>query len=217
MKKLRIIILVSAIMSVFLLASCQSGIDKYRKKIAEFRDDVLGGESANFTASAVTGYREEPFEINGVANAQCDFCVVTITPKNFDPSVCYKYKATVNGTEYSGDFVKHPFENTYSFEIAARCETGNMTVSVDDETIELSSVKTDEFITAEKAFETALKRLNGSDIIKSGKYEIYIRLISNPVNAAGGYFWYVAFVDENKDTCAVLIEPTTMEITAVRE
>ncbi len=54
-------------------------------------------------------------------------------------------------------------------------------------------------------------------MIKSGDYEIYVRLIPNPVNAAGGYFWYVAFVDINKETVAVLIEPESLEIVAVRE
>lgn len=217
MKKISIFVIVLVIMSAFVLASCSGGLGKYEKSVSEYRDNVYIGSSENFSAEAVTGYHETPFVIDGKSDNKSDFLVVTITPKDFDPTAEYKYKVTVGGVEYEGDFVKHPFENTYSFEIAARCLENGLSVAVDGESIELTSVKNENFISPEKAFEIALKRLEKTDIVKSGNYEIYIRLIANPVNASGGYFWYVAFVDESQDTCAALIQPETMEITAVRE
>lgn len=217
MKKISFFVIVLVIVSTFALSACSGGLGKYEKNVSEYRDNVFVGESEHFTAQAVSGYRETPFTIDGKSDVKSNFCVVTITPSDYDPTIEYKYKISICGVEYEGDFVKHPFENTYSFEIAARCMENTLSIEVEGERIELTSVRTENFISPEKAFEIALKRLASSSIVESGKYEIYIRLIANPINAAGGYFWYVAFVDENQETCAVLIEPETMEITAVRE
>ena len=217
MKKIRIFVLFVVIMSVFALVACSGALGKYEKSVSEYRDNVYVGSTSSFKAEAVSGYREAPFEIDGKSGTKSDFCLVTITPASYDPTREYTYTVTIGGVEYTGDLVKHPFENTYSFEVAARCEDSTLIVTVDSENIELTSVKTEQYITPEKAFEIALKRLGGTEIVKRGEYEIYIRLIANPINAAGGYFWYVAFVDQNQETVAVLIHPETMEITAVRE
>lgn len=219
MKNSRLLIILSVLLvvltSVF-LTGCTGKLGKYQKSVSEFRDEVLTGSSENFYAEAMSGYREKPFDIDGVSGEKTDFCIVVITPKNYDPTLNYTYKITLNGVDYQGDFVKHPFENTYSFEVCARC-SNSLTVTVGNENIELASVKNENFISAEKAFELALKRLSDTKTVKEGKFEIYIRLISNPVNASGGYFWYVAFVDANKETSAVLLNPESMEIVAVRE
>ncbi|MCH5163748.1 MAG: hypothetical protein J1F36_01885 [Clostridiales bacterium] len=217
MKKISFFVLFVLVLSVLALSACSGALGKYEKSVSEYRDNVYVGSSSGFTAEAVSGYREAPFEIDGKSGSKADFCLVTITPASYDPTKEYTYSVTLNGVEYTGDFVKHPFENTYSFEVAARCVDNTLTVTVDGENIELASVKTEQYITPEKAFEIALKRLGSTQIVKNGKYEIYIRLIANPINAAGGYFWYVAFVDESQETVAVLIHPENMEITAVRE
>lgn len=218
MKKFGFFILFSLLLtSVFFLSACSKGLGKHEKNVSEYRDNVYIGADDAFTLEAMTGYRETPFEIDGKSGNKADFCLVTVSPKEFDPTVCYSYKLTIGGVEYKGECVKHPFANTYSFEVAARCDENSFSVEINGRSIDLISVKNEQFISPEKAFEIAYKRLKDSDIIKNGKYEIYIRLIKNPVNSTGGYFWYIAFVDEEQETCAVLLQPETMEITAVRE
>ncbi len=218
MKKFVFFILFSLLLtSVFFLSACSDGLGKHGKNVSEYRDNVYVGSNSDFKLEAMSGYREAPFNIDGVSGDKVDFCLVTITPANFDPTATYRYKIKLNDVEYEGDCVKHPFANTYSFEVAARCLSDSFAVEIDGQSIELASVKSELFITPEKAFEIAFKRLGNGEIIKNGRYEIYIRLIVNPINTSGGYFWYVAFVDEKQDVCAVLIEPESMEITAVRE
>ena len=46
--------------------------------------------------------------------------------------------------------------------------------------------------------------------------EIYVRLMENPIDGSGGYFWYVAFVGEDKNTVAVLLRGDTGAVGAVR-
>ena len=41
-----------------------------------------------------------------------------------------------------------------------------------------------------------------------------MRLIANPINAEGGYFWYVAFMGEKN--LAVLLNRKTAEVIAVK-
>lgn len=47
--------------------------------------------------------------------------------------------------------------------------------------------------------------------------EVYVRYLENPISSAGGYYWYVAFCPQKYEVYAVLIDPITREITAVRE
>ena len=79
--------------------------------------------------------------------------------------------------------------------------------------IGLQSVRSEDFIDGEKAYNVAYSKLSDSPIIVNGEYEVYVRLIENPVNSQGGYYWYVAFVD-GKDTAAALIDPVTAEVIA---
>lgn len=215
MKKISFFVLLMVVMSVGTLAACSNGLSG-NKSVSEYRDNYYVGSGNSFSVEAMTGFREAPFVIDGVSGDKSDFCLVTVKPKNFDPTREYGYKLTLNGSEYEGDLVKHPFENTYSFEIPVRADADSFIVEIDGEQIELNTIKTENYISPEKAFEIAKKRLSDCKIL-AGRNEIYVRLIANPVNATGGYFWYVAFVNENKDTAAVLIHPESMEIIAVRE
>jgi len=201
-----------------MLVGCDNGLTKHQKLVSEYRDDYLVGSSESFCAEAVTGYRENPFSIDGISSEnKTDFFLLTLTPKSYDPTREYGYSVNIAGKTYEGSFNKHPFENTYSFELNVRLSGGTVAVTVDGEEISLTSIKTEQFITPEKAFEIAVDRLDSTAIVKGGKYEIYVRLIENPINASGGFFWYVAFVDESGETVAVLIQPETLEIVAVRE
>ena len=218
MKKNCFFVIVLVIMSTFAFCSCSEPFGRYGKYVSEYRDNVYVGENENFYAIAVTGYRENPFDIDGVSEQnKVEFLLVTVTPAEYNPSVAYSYSITVDGVEYAGEMNKHPFENTYSFEIAQYVSDEQITIYVQQQAVTLSSILTEEYISAEKAFDIARSRLSKSEVIKGGDYEIYVRLIANPINAKGGYFWYVAFVDESQNTVAVLIDPVSMEIVAVRE
>lgn len=218
MKKICFFVLFVTLLSSLLLCSCSGPLGKYEKYVSEYRVGVYEGSNDNFSAQAASGYRENPFVIDGVSNEnKVDFLLVTVTPNVYDPSVAYTYTVSVNEAEYSGELNKHPFQNTYSFEVPTFAKSESLTVFINGEELTLTSVVDEDFILPEKAFEISLKRLEKTDVVKGGKYEIYVRLIENPVTASGGYFWYVAFVDENKQTVATLIQPQSMEIVAVRE
>ncbi len=213
MKK-RILFFVLIVAAVFSVG-CSSPYGKYEDKISEIRNHVFEGSCENFTVTAVSGEREHPFEIDGVPGERVNFTVITVKPRVFDITAAYDYTITHDGKEYTGQFVRHPFNETYSAEINVKI-TKDFVVAINGDGCEVSmtSVKSGKFISAEKAFDVALKKLK-STVKKMDKYEIYLRLTKNPVNEEEGYYWYVAFVD-GENTYAALIHPESAQIVAFK-
>ncbi len=101
MKKFVFFILFSLLLtSVFFFSACSNGLGKHGKQVSEYRDNVYVGSNSDFKLEAMSGYREAPFNIDGVSGDKVDFCLVTITPVNFDPTATYRYKVKLNDVEY---------------------------------------------------------------------------------------------------------------------
>lgn len=206
------------------LIACDTPIEKRQPNLSELRDVVMTAQSDRMKISLMSGVRENPFVIDGVPGEKTPFTVVTVTPSGFDESTVFSYSIYLGEEKAEGTFSKHPFKNTWSFEIPKQAlDNVALTVTAEGyaENFELSSVKTADMIGAEEALEIAEIRLK--DRIKehtSGgtlNAEIYIRFLENPISSEGGYYWYVAFVPDKYEVYAVLIDPISREIAAVRE
>lgn len=201
---------------------CGGTVAKYDSSISEIRDAVYEGAGDNFSVSAVSGLREDPFSADGKAEKKREFTVITVTPREFIPNKLYNYTVSINGNEFTGVMSMHPFGETYSVEIAARTHEAELNVNVKsgsvDETVALKNVVEDDDIDADKALDAAIKALQADlkPIRRGNSFdcEIYVRLIANPINAEGGYFWYVAFMGEKN--LAVLLNRKTAEVIAVK-
>ena len=216
MKK-RIVLIITVILAITLCA-CSSPLDKYADKISELRTGVYEGSNELYDATAVTGVREDPFLIDGKSGKTIKFTVVTVRPKVFDPTAKYTFKATIDGKEYNGPLNKHPFEESYSADIGCKTAASALTFTVvgdSESTLVLNTVVGENFIGAEKAFELGHAKLKNA-VQNLSEYELYIRLIKNPLGDDGNYYWYVAFVTGD-NTYAVLINAVTTEIVASRE
>ena len=199
-----------------------SVLEKYTDSISELRDKVFCAESASYKIAAISGHREDPYEMNGVSGAKRAFTVITVTPTAFAPDKAYRYKAEIGDDVYEGDLLPHPFAQSLSADIPVAA-AADFTVSVTcdgTETLAVKNTVPGEIIGAEKALSIALEKLR--DELKRfrshGKLhaEIYVRLMENPIDGNGGYFWYVAFVGEDKSTVAVLLKSDTGAVSAVR-
>ena len=93
-------------------------------------------------------------------------------------------------------------------------------IAGEEQTLTLVNSVTEQPISAENALTAALSRLR--DELKRfrshGKLncEIFVRLMENPIDGSGGYYWYVSFVGEDKSTVAVLLRGDTGAVAAVR-
>lgn len=214
----------AAVASVLALSflACSPNLEQ-NPRISELRDNILVGQAQGYKVTIVSGMRENPFVIDGKSGEKkADFVVLTLAPDTFSLAAEYGFSVTIAGTKYSGRLLKHPFNNTYSAEIATRATERELAVTISggaDLTVTASSVVGDNFIGAMKAFDIAQKRVGDDveDLAKTTEYEIFIRLIESPVDLSGGFRWYVAFVFECETTFAVLIDPVSMEILAVKE
>ena len=70
-----------ALIAVMTLGGC-GGKGKYDDSISEMRDQFLKGENQRFTVTLIGGYRETPFEIDGVSGEKGEYSLISVTPKS---------------------------------------------------------------------------------------------------------------------------------------
>ncbi len=226
-KRLHLIFLPAAVIillgAIFALSGCQTAMERYDPVISELRDNIFLAASDSYSVNIITGKREEPFLMDGHAGGTREFTVITVSPKS--GSAPYSYAAVINGTEYAGELTPHPFADTYSADIEAFSSDAEIAVTLtsggNSEKLIAKTVKSEHMITADKAIEIAEKRLksrvDGFRVNGMLNCEVYVRLLQNPIDNSGGYFWYVAFIGENQAVYAALIDPVSMEIAAIRD
>ncbi|MCL2847876.1 MAG: hypothetical protein FWE13_03905 [Firmicutes bacterium] len=229
--KLKVKVIVSFLLAITLLIGvvvflgCSPSHERLANLISELRDNIFEGESESFRVSIITGVREEPFLLDGTRGQTQDFTLITLMPK-VEISGSVSVRARINDTLYSGEFTKHPFSNTLSVEFPVRAPISNpeivlhLTYGGKEENIAAKSVLTYQMIDYQKALEIAENKLRNSiEVFKVGgelQCEIFIRLIPNGIDNAGGFHWYVAFIGSDQTIFAVLIEPITMQVVAIR-
>ena len=216
--------LIMAISAVAFCFGCKSPLEKREAELSELRDELMVAKTERMTVTLCSGTRENPFEIDGKSGDKTDFTVLTAIFSGLSDNAEMSYRLVANDRTYEGQLSKHPFKNSYSIELDERIKgaaTATITSGDFSETIDMKSVFTGEEISADDALVIAEKRLKTRiDGMKEGKTlnaEVYVRYIENPISSAGGYYWYVAFCPEKYEVYAVLIDPITREITAVRE
>ena len=195
------------------LVGCNTPTEKYASSISEIRDAVYEGTGDGFQVTAVSGVHEQPFKPDGEVGKKTEFTVITLRPEEFLPGSLYSYTIDINGNAYSGVLTMHPFGESFSVEIAERTHEAVLSLGIRyegrDMQVELKTVCEEDDATPDQALETAMTALEAElASMKSGNSyacEIYIRFIPNPINAEGGYYWYVAFVTDNS-SLAVLME-----------
>ncbi len=226
MKKVRIskyIAFTAAVLTLSLVFfGCGGATEKYEKNISELRDVVYTGFTEKFEVTAVSGVHEQPFAPDGSTGTKKEFTVITVKPKEFAPNMMYGYAVTIDGVARTGILTVHPFGESYSAELDCRAKEPQLLLNIKlgnlSENISLNTVCEDDDIDADRALDTAISALKEElkPLKKGGGFdcEIYVRLIANPINADGGYYWYVAFVGEN--TYAALIDRKTAQVIGIK-
>ena len=222
MRKIRCIICVSILFLVVVLCSCSSKIDEYDKVISEIRANHYVGSINDNSVYAVTGEREKDYKVDGVSGERVDFFILTVEGVY---SAIPKCEIILDGVEHKGVMQKHPFADSYSFEIAQKIDSNEVTVCLEigneKSEIMLVSVLSSESKTTDFAFEVAKKELDESikNHLKNGVFdgEVYIRIIPNPTQDDGKYFWYVAFYKNASECYCALVDCESGEVVATKK
>lgn len=219
-----VICIILAAATAAICFGCKSALQKREAELSELRDELMVAKTDRATVTLCSGIREDPFEIDGKSGNKTDFTVLTAVISDLGDDAIVNYKLTAGEKIYDGTLTRHPFKSSYSAELGERVKgsaVATLSCGEYSETIELKTVFTGDEISADEALKIAEKRLksriDGMTDKNALNAEVYVRYLENPISSAGGYYWYVAFCPQKYEVYAVLIDPITREITAVRE
>jgi len=216
--------IVTLILSTVFLSACGgSTMDIAKQNLSEVRYNVFSGQNDTWTASFMSGKRENPYIVNGKSESKTDFGLLTITFKGADTPLNASYKLTIDNVEKSGDLEYNQYENNFMVDInqivnddaviKVFITVGNTTTSAD-----LVCNSKDFEISWQTALNIAVPELENKikENTSNGKLkgELYIKIITDLNGDFDDYFWYVYLYTTNGDTYGVIINPITGEVLA---
>lgn len=191
---------------------CGCGGDE-PNRISERRSEYLVASDGEYTVTAVSGVRENPFTADGNVGAIKPYTLITLAPKNFDIDAIYTYVAEYGGATYGGTLAVHPFAASFSAEFDAEVKSEfSLTVECGGvrNGYKLKSLVVPDMIDCDLAIDVAKTSLK-----PSGAYEIRARLIKNPLGA-DGLCWHVSFCAADYQS-SVLLDPYTAKTLAKKQ
>lgn len=224
---------VFAIFSLILISLLSFGCDNNLtdivcEAISEVRYNLFEIKNEQLSVSFTSGFREDPYVIDGTSNAKKEFGVVIvrflIDISNY--SGLPSFILTVNDMDFDGDFELNPFDQTYVQDIE--------TFVLDDSTISikvlwnsfefegnLTNVSKNFAINHKDALKIMIKEFKPQlkKIIKNHTLlgETYIKIISDPSYLLDKKYWYVCIIGRAGENYSVIIDPTTKQILAKNE
>ncbi len=203
---------------------------KVQDKLSEVRYNLFVGKNENFSVKFTSGFREDPYVIDGISESKKEFGVITVkifNEQNFnaDENEIFEYVITINDTDYDGTFEQNPFDKTFVADIE--------TFVLDESKVEIKLTfqgKTfeSELVNVSKNFKISHKdaldifikehEKNIENYIKNGiNFEIYVKILGDDSVASEQYYFYICLISTNNDTINLIINPQNGEILAKSE
>lgn len=200
----------------FLFSGCGHGVGTLKNHVSDIRYDYYEGETANWYFSFSSGLREEPYVLDGASKPKVEFGIVTVSPKKGTVYKGLSYTVNIDGVEYSGDFERSPFNETFAGDIEKRAANGaEIFVTVTDgSTIEIANltcISANFAIGANDALELAIIEAESEleELCKKGRVEVYVKIVADITHTLSDKFWIVLFLSETGDEISIIINPTT--------
>lgn len=213
---------------VFTCGCNENLLEIVNEAVSEVRYNLYENKSEELSITFMSGFREDPYVIDGISNAKKEFGVITIkflidiTNYSGLPS----FVLTVNDFDFDGDFELNPFDQTYVQDIE--------TFVLDDATISikvlwnsfshegnLTNVSKNFNINHKDAlkimvneFKPQLKKLIKNHVLQG---EVYIKIINDTSLLIDKKYWYVCVIGRAGENYSVVIDPSTKQILAKNE
>ena len=179
--------------------------------LSEARFYMKQDESETLKVQFYSGMREEPYAINGVAEKTTAFGIINVDPKN----KILDGLTTLEGTLKVGDELipvtleKNPYDKNFGCDVAKLVDASksmSLTLTVGTNTIvfNLENCMPTEAISWESALKIAVDNLTPK-IKKAGKFECYVKIISDLVKNTGSY-WYIQFTTQKGETFFCVVD-----------
>ena len=211
------------LMTVVFSACGADKIDLVKANIAEVRYNVFSGENEEYTATFMSGERENPYIVNGVKEDIVEFGMLTIKYKSSDMPIVAQYTLKIDEQEFKGNLEYNKYDGTLMVDIGKIVSDNaviELTVTTDNGDSKCTiSPKTENLeITWASALEIAVEEFGDeiNDFITKGNFngEVYIKIITDLNSSFDDYYWYVSIVGSNGNSMGVIIDPHSGEVIA---
>lgn len=217
LKKLKYFLpLFAMVLILFGVSGCNQGVSLLKNQVSDIRYDYYEGETANWYFSFSSGLREEPYVLDGFSKSKVEFGIITISPKKGTVYKGLSYTVNIDGVEYSGDFERSPFNETFAGDIEKRAASGaEIFVTISDggstEIANLTCVTADFAIDSNDALELALAEAESELEVfcKKGSVEVYVKIVADISHTLADKFWIVLFLSESGEEISIIINPMT--------
>ncbi|MBO5103051.1 MAG: PepSY domain-containing protein [Clostridia bacterium] len=208
---------------VFCFAGCGIKPEELAKNnLSELHLNYFTAETQSFTISMWSGFRENPYVIDGVKQQSVEFCVLNVVPKSGVKAFGLGYTVEINEETFNGELEESPFDDSFGADLEMKVDDLDsifVYVIVDGETEigKMTCISNAFKINQTQALDIAVSHLESEllDLCDNGNLSIegYCKIISTDKNL-GVYFWYINFVNSNGVQIAVVIDTTSGEIVA---
>lgn len=225
----KVLAIFSLIFVIIFTFGCDNNLTKIvSESISEVRYNLFEIQNEQLSVFFTSGFREDPYVIDGISNAKKEFGVVTVRflTDISDYSGLPSFVLTVNDMDFDGDFELNPFDQTYVQDIE--------TFVLDDSTISikvlwnsfefegnLTNISKNFVINYKDALKITVKEFKPQlkKMIKNHTLlgEVYIKIISDPSYLLDKKYWYVCVIGREGENYSVIIDPTTKQILAKNE
>jgi len=179
--------------------------------LSEARFYMKQDESASFKVQFYTGMRENPYEVNGISEKTTAFGIINVDPKDKSLDGLVSIDATLKiGEELLPiTLEKNPYAKNFGCDIERLVDADkemSLTLPVGTDTIvfNLKNCMPEDAISWEDALKIATDH-HTDDIKSAGKFECYVKIISDLVKNTGSY-WYVQFVTREGETFFCVVD-----------
>lgn len=220
MRKITIFILTFLCLTFFLSAcNKKDTLDNY---VSELKSDVFIGESQTYSLKASYGYKEHPFNHDGISAEKVYKLTIKIVKGVID-GANYTVCLTLNEKDFNSQFKLDPVSNVHT----ASIEIDNFNLKEFDltiqsasksETVKLKSIVPKNAITYSQALQSLSEKQK--DLIsnytdENGTFlgEIHARILVKNEQP----YWYIGLVSKDKNLKALLVDGLNGEVLAIRE
>jgi|GEM_PF-2973058 hypothetical protein len=207
-----------------LMNNNNSNLDLAKENISEVRYNLFAASTDEVSATLMTGEREDPYILDGIANDLVDFGIIDVTFKEdtTDYVGTPTFRLTVGDNFIDGELEESPFEKDYIADIKTQVDTENqvfLLVEWNDlyQTLEMNPVSPDWECDWEASLELAIEEIEGRNfnrLVENGelKAEVHVMIVAEPEVSEDTYYWYVNIYGRDGSRVTIVIDPTNCEI-----
>ena len=228
MKRFLITVLLVIVGATGLISVLETDVTSLENNLSEVRYNLFSGQADAFSVTLMTGEREDPYILNGVAEELIEFGILTLYFKI--PTGSFygipTYKLTIDDVFYEGEFQKNPFDASYVADIKTKTvDDSNIYLLVEwgslYETLKLESKSLQWEYDWEDAFKIAVNNIDKEvidNLIIDGtvEAEVHVQIIGNMNGLEGQYYWYVTVYGTDGSTITIVIDPLTGKVISKR-